>query len=140
MNAVAALAVARGRRLVRLAEVSGAMSLEALKGPPTAFDARIRRRRPHRGQSAAVRLRRLLADSEIRASHREHDSRVQEAYGLRCMPQVHGALRDGLDHGAAILQIESGTATDNPLIFPEAASGIQDGGEVLEGGNFHGAP
>ena len=141
MTAVGALAVQRARRLVRLADLAGAMSLEALKGTPTAFDARIHRARPHAGQSAAAaHLMRLMANSEIRESHRVHDTRVQDAYCLRCMPQVHGAVRDVLEHVAGVLEIESGSATDNPLVLPEPSSKTPDGGAVLEGGNFHGAP
>jgi histidine ammonia-lyase len=139
MTAVGALAVVRARRVVRLADVAGAMSLEALRGTPTAFDARIHQARPHAGQSAAAaHLSQLMTNSEIRESHRVHDARVQDAYCLRCMPQVHGAVRDVLEHVAGILAIESGSATDNPLIFPE--TGARNGGAVLEGGNFHGAP
>ena len=78
-------------------------------------------------------LRSLLADSEIRESHRHNDPRVQDAYCLRCMPQVHGAARGALEHVSAVIQVETGSATDNPLIFAE-------GGEILSGGNFHGAP
>jgi len=141
MNAVGLLALERGRRLVRLADVSGAMSLEALMGTPAAFDERIHKARPHAGQMAAAEhLIALLAGSEIRESHREHDSRVQDAYCLRCMPQVHGAVRDVLEHVAGILEIESGSATDNPLIFSEDSSKEPSGGAVLQGGNFHGAP
>ena len=141
MTAVGALAVARARRLVRLADLAGAMSLEALKGTPTAFDARIHRARPHAGQSAAAaHLGRLMANSEIRESHRVHDARVQDAYCLRCMPQVHGAVRDVLEHVAGVLAVESGSATDNPLVFPEPSAETQGGGAVVEGGNFHGAP
>jgi histidine ammonia-lyase len=141
MTAVGGLAVARARRLARLADLGGAMSLEALMGTPTAFDARIHQARPHAGQlAAAAHLERLLAGSEIRESHREHDSRVQDAYCLRCMPQVHGAVRDVLEHAAGILEIESGSATDNPLVFPVSSSKREDRGEVLSGGNFHGAP
>jgi histidine ammonia-lyase len=81
----------------------------------------------------------LLEGSEIREAHREHDSRVQDAYCLRCMPQVHGAVRDVLGHVRGVLEIEAGSATDNPLVFPEAASGTPSG-DVLSGGNFHGAP
>ncbi len=140
MNAVGALAAARARRVARLADLAGAMSLEALTGTPSAFDARIHEARPHPGQiAAAAHLLRLMEDSEIRESHREHDSRVQDAYCLRCMPQVHGAVRDVLVHVAAILEIESGSATDNPLVFPENSSETQSNG-VVEGGNFHGAP
>jgi histidine ammonia-lyase len=109
------------------------MTLEALKGTPTPFDERIHAARPHPGQVAvAAHLRELLADSEIRESHRENDPRVQDAYCLRCMPQVHGAVREALGRAQATLQIETGAATDNPLVFAE--------GEILSGGNFHGAP
>lgn len=134
MTAVASLALYDAQRLVRLADVAGAMSLEALRGTPAAFDPRIQEARPHRGQAAAARhLTALLDQSEIRESHRAHDPRVQDAYCLRCMPQVHGAVRDALDHVTAIVGIESGSATDNPLVFPAS-------GDVLSGGNFHGAP
>jgi histidine ammonia-lyase len=140
MNAVGLLALERARRLVRLADVAGAMSLEALRGTPAAFDERIHKARPHAGQMAAAEhLIALLEGSEIRESHREHDTRVQDAYCLRCMPQVHGAVRDVLDHVAGILEIESGSATDNPLIFPVPSSKELNGGAV-QGGNFHGAP
>ncbi len=134
MTAVASLALYDAQRLVRLADVSGAMSLEALRGTPAAFDKRIQEARPHRGQAAAARhLTALLDRSEIRESHRTNDPRIQDAYCLRCMPQVHGAVRDVLDHVCAIVEIETGSATDNPLVFA-------DGGEVVSGGNFHGAP
>lgn len=134
LTAVGGLALARARRLVRLADVAGAMSLEALMGTPDAFDARIQQARGHAGQIAvAEHLRGLLAESEIREAHREHDSRVQDAYCLRCMPQVHGAVRDVVEHAAAIVEVESGAATDNPLVFVEDEA-------VLSGGNFHGAP
>ena len=134
MTAVAALALFRARRLVRLADVAGAMSLEALRGTPAAFDPRIQQARPHRGQAAAARhLTALLERSEIRESHRMNDPRIQDAYSLRCMPQVHGAVRDVLDHVTSIVETETGSATDNPLVFAA-------GGEVISGGNFHGAP
>jgi histidine ammonia-lyase len=111
MNAVGLLALERARRLVRLADVAGAMSLEALKGTPVAFDERLHQARPHAGQMAAAEhLIKLLEGSEIRESHREHDSRVQDAYCLRCMPQVHGAVRDVLEHVAGILEIRSRAA------------------------------
>ncbi len=140
MTAVGALAVARARRVAQLADLAGAMSLEALKGTPAAFDPRIHAARPHAGQIAsAAHLVRLLADSEIRESHREHDKRVQDAYCLRCMPQVHGAVRDVLAHVAGVLEIEAGSATDNPLIFPQLSTETQND-EVVSGGNFHGAP
>lgn len=134
MHAVGGLAVFRAKRLARVADVAGAMSLEALKGTPTAFDARIHNARPHPGQQAvAEHLRHLLRDSEIRQSHLAGDPRVQDAYSLRCMPQVHGAVRGALDHCENVLEIESASATDNPLVFAET-------GDVLSGGNFHGAP
>jgi histidine ammonia-lyase len=140
MTAVGALAVARACRVTQLADLAGAMSLEALMGTPAAFDPRIQAARPHTGQIAsAAHLVRLLADSEIRESHREHDKRVQDAYCLRCMPQVHGAVRDVLAHVASVLEIEAGSATDNPLIFPQLSTETQNG-EVVSGGNFHGAP
>ena len=134
MGAVGGLAVYRGLRLAALADLAGAMTLEALRGTPDAFDARIHAARPHAGQLAsAAHLRELLANSEIRDSHLANDPRVQDAYSLRCMPQVHGAVRDALEHARRVVEIESGSATDNPLVF--AASG-----DVLSGGNFHGAP
>jgi len=134
MAAVGGLALFRAERLARLADVAGATSLEALKGTPAAFDERIHSARPHAGQTTvAAHLRELLHDSQIRASHLEGDPRVQDAYSLRCMPQVHGAVRDALSHAQGIVEIETGSATDNPLVFV-------DSGEVLSGGNFHGAP
>lgn len=134
MHAVGGLALWRAQRLVQVADVAGAMTLEALKGTPVAFDERIHNARPHPGQIAVARhLRELLRDSEIRASHLEGDSRVQDAYSLRCIPQVHGAVRGALAHCEEVLAIESGSATDNPLVFV-------DNGDVLSGGNFHGAP
>src|SRR5215470_5948334 len=132
MAATGALALDRAMRVTQLFDLAGAMSLEALRGTPTAFDERIHAARPHRGQiAAAAHLRRLLEDSEIRESHRHNDPRVQDAYCLRCMPQVHGAARGALQHVREVIEIETGSATDNPLIF---------GGDILSGGNFHGAP
>src|SRR3989440_10022709 len=134
MHAVGGLALFRANRLARVADVAGAMTLEALKGTPTAFDARIHQARPHPGQKAvAQHLLHLLRDSEIRESHLANDPRVQDAYSLRCMPQVHGAVRGALEHCEKVFEIESGSATDNPLVFAET-------GDVLSGGNFHGAP
>src|SRR5437588_10797951 len=110
------------------------MTLEALRGTPVAFDERIHAARPHRGQiEVATHLRALLQESQIRESHLENDPRVQDAYSLRCMPQVHGTVRDARTHAREIVEIETGSATDNPLVFA-------DSGEVLSGGNFHGAP
>ncbi len=134
MCAVGGLALLDAERLTITADVAGAMSLEALRGTPTAFRSSLHEVRPHRGQRAvAEHLRALLAESEIRESHREHDPRVQDAYTLRCMPQVHGAARDTLAELRRVLEIEINSATDNPLVFPET-------GEVLSGGNFHGEP
>jgi len=134
MGAVGALALGRARRVSRLANVAGAMALEALRGTPVAFDERIQVARPHRGQlEVAAHLRELLRDSEIRQSHLENDPRVQDAYSLRCMPQVHGAVCTALGHAIEVVETETGSATDNPLVFA-------DTGEVLSGGNFHGAP
>ena len=134
MAAVGALALHRAERIARLADVAGAMTLEALRGTPVAFDERIHAARPHQGQmEVAAHLRELLRDSEIRQSHLQDDPRVQDAYSLRCMPQVHGAVRGALAHAREIIEIETGSATDNPLVFA-------DTGEVISGGNFHGAP
>src|SRR5262252_1922345 len=134
MHAVGGLALLRAKRLARVADVSGAMSLEALKGTPVAFDLRLQDARPHPGQKAVAKhLLSLMEGSEIRESHLESDPRVQDAYSLRCMPQVHGAVRGALAHCEDVLLIESASATDNPLVFAES-------GEVISGGNFHGAP
>jgi histidine ammonia-lyase len=134
MVAVGGLALYRAERIVRLADAAGAMALEALRGTPVAFDERIHAARPQAGQiEVAAHLRELLRDSQIRQSHLENDSRVQDAYSLRCMPQVHGAVRGALNHARDILEIETGSATDNPLVFAES-------GDVFSGGNFHGAP
>jgi histidine ammonia-lyase len=137
MTAVGGLALARALRVTELFDLAGGMSLDALRGTPTAFDARIHEARPHAGQTAAAaHLRALLEESEIRESHRADDPRVQDAYCLRCMPQVHGAVRGALAHVREVVEVESGSATDNPLVFA-----AKDGAaEILSGGNFHGAP
>src|SRR5215831_6888134 len=134
MHAVGGLALLRAQRLARVADVAGAMSLDALKGTPAAFDLRLQDARPHPGQKAAAEhLLSLMEGSEIRESHFTGDPRVQDAYSLRCMPQVHGAVRGALAHCEDVLLIESASATDNPLVFT-------DSGDVISGGNFHGAP
>ena len=134
MAAVGTLAIYRAQRVAQLADLAGAMTLEALRGTPVAFDERIHAARPHEGQqSAAAHLRNLLQDSEIRQSHLDNDPRVQDAYSLRCMPQVHGAVRAAISHVRQTLEIETGSATDNPLVFSDTR-------EILSGGNFHGAP
>lgn len=133
MTALAGLALAEAERLVVAADVVGALSLDALKGSDTAFDPRIQAERPHPGQAASARnLRRLLAGSAIRESHRGC-GRVQDAYSLRCMPQVHGAVRDALAYVRSAVVTEMNSATDNPMVFAET-------GELLSGGNFHGQP
>ncbi|QUW03057.1 histidine ammonia-lyase [Chloracidobacterium validum] len=133
MSAVGGLALARLLQLAQLADVAGALSLDALHGTATAFDARIHAARPHAGQRAvAAHLRGLLNGSEIMASHRDCP-RVQDAYSLRCMPQVHGAVRDVFNFARQTLETEFNSATDNPLVFT-------DHNDVLSGGNFHGAP
>ncbi len=134
MTAYAALISHQSRQLCSLADVSAAMSVEALKGSDTPFDERIHRLRPFKGQLESARnLRRLLRGSEIRESHRHSDHRVQDAYSLRCAPQVHGASRDALEYVENVVSIEINSANDNPLIFPKDK-------EHLEGGNFHGQP
>jgi histidine ammonia-lyase len=137
MASVGGLSLYHAQRVVRLFDLAGAMSLEGLRGTPAAFDARIHEARPHAGQiAAAAHLRALMEQSEIRESHRLNDPRVQDAYCLRCMPQVHGAVRGVLDHATAVIETETGAATDNPLIFTTD----DGGGDILSGGNFHGAP
>jgi histidine ammonia-lyase len=129
---IAALAVVDAHRLWQVAHLGGAMSLEALLGTPVAFDARIHDARGQLGQAAsAALLRELLRESEIRESHRHGDNRVQDAYALRCMPQVHGPVLDAIDFCAGVIGRELNAATDNPLVF-------SDTGELLSGGNFHG--
>lgn len=134
MSAFGSLAVVESEALCKMADITGAMSTEALRGSDTAFDDRIHRLRPHPGQRAsAANLRKLMAGSEIRESHRHGDRRVQDAYSLRCMPQVHGATRDAVRYARNVLDVEINSATDNPLIIPGAKT-------HLEGGNFHGQP
>jgi histidine ammonia-lyase len=121
------------------------MSLEALKGSNAPFDARLQAARPHPGQAAVAKnLRALLAESEIMESHRDC-GRVQDAYSLRCMPQVHGTFRDALAYVAGVVEREMNSATDNPLVFHEGGVAAEDalatgGGRVISGGNFHGEP
>lgn len=130
-TAVAALAVAEARALWEAAHVAGAMSLEALMGTPAAFDERIQEARGQDGQrDSAALLRHLLANSPLRDSHRDGDPRVQDAYALRCMPQVHGPVLDALRFAEGMIRRELNAATDNPLVF--------ENGDMLSGGNFHG--
>jgi histidine ammonia-lyase len=132
-TAIFADALLRAQRLAKVADVAGAMTVEATKSSLRPFDPRLQAVRPHPGQTAcAANLRRLLADSEIMVSHADCE-KVQDAYSLRCMPQVHGTLRDALMFAAAVVEREMNSATDNPLVFA-------DSGEVLSGGNFHAQP
>ena len=134
MTALLALAVVEATRLSKIADLLGAMTTDALRGTDQAFDARIHDLRPYPGQQAsAANLWRLLQGSEIRESHREGDGRVQDSYSIRCMPQVHGAVRGVISDAEAKLAVEMNAVTDNPLIFPAT-------GEMLSGGNFHGEP
>ncbi|MCH8937417.1 MAG: histidine ammonia-lyase [Gemmatimonadetes bacterium] len=120
------------RRLWRTTHGAAAMTLEALKGTPDAFDARLHGARPHRGQlESASLMRDLLAGSEIRESHRNNDPRVQDAYSIRCIPQIMGAVKDTIDYAARVAEVELNSATDNPLVFD---------GDIVSGGNFHGQP
>ncbi len=146
MSAIGALLLADADRLVRSASVVAAMSVEALLGTDVAFAAAYQLARPHPGQIAvATELRHLLRDSDLQRSHHGHSHKVQDPYSLRCVPQVHGAVRDALDHLRRVLDIELNSATDNPLVF--AGGGVADpdtiatgGGRVISGGNFHGEP
>jgi histidine ammonia-lyase len=135
MLAVGTLSLLAAETLIDSADVIGAMTLDALRGTDVAFDERIHRARPHAGQiQSAANLRKMLEGSQIRESHRDC-GRVQDAYSLRCIPQVHGAVRDTLANCRAVFETEANSAVDNPLVFTEAGNS-----EVLSGGNFHGEP
>jgi histidine ammonia-lyase len=137
MLAVGILTLLACETLTDSADVVGALTLDALRGTDAAFDERIHAARPHPGQlKTAENLRKLLKGSEIRESHRDC-KRVQDAYSLRCMPQVHGAVRDALAHAREVFHIEMNAAVDNPLVFADKKSG---GGTIISGGNFHGEP
>jgi histidine ammonia-lyase len=146
MSAIGALLLADADRLVRTASVAASLSAEALLGTDVAYAAAYQLARPHPGQVAvAAELRHLLRESELQRSHHASEHKVQDPYSLRCVPQVHGAVRDALDHLRRVLDIELNSATDNPLVFP--GGGIADadtvatgGGRVISGGNFHGEP
>ncbi|MBS1195933.1 MAG: hutH [Actinobacteria bacterium] len=135
MLAVGLLGLHRARRLADAADLACALSIEALLGSTRPFDPRIHELRPHPGQAvSAANLRRYLQGSGIGASHRDDFGHaVQDAYSLRCAPQVHGAARDVLGFADGVLQAELGAVVDNPIVFP-------DTGEVVSGGNFHGQP
>ena len=134
MCAFGALALHRAMNLAAHADIIGALSCDALRGTDNAFDPRLHATRPHPGQiQSAANLRALMQDSAIRESHRTNDTKVQDAYSLRCMPQVHGATRDTLAFAKGVIEREMNAVTDNPLIFP-------DDDIHVEGGNFHGQP
>ncbi|MEP6642708.1 MAG: histidine ammonia-lyase, partial [Gaiellales bacterium] len=133
MAAIGALVLARAHRLVRIADLAAAQSVEAVRGSRTPFSPEIQALRPHPGQIAsAANLFSLLDGSQINESHR-WCGRVQDAYSLRCSPQVHGACRDAIGYARSVVAIELNAATDNPLVFA-------DRDEVLSNGNFHGQP
>ena len=133
MASLGCLAVSQAKTLLKNAQIAGAMSLEALKGTAKAFDAKIHELRPHPGQLAvAENIRNLIDGSQIISSHKEC-AKVQDAYTLRCIPQVYGAVVDTIDYVWKVFSIEINSATDNPLIFP-------DDDEAISGGNFHGEP
>lgn len=149
MLAVGTLALLAAETLVDSADVIGALTLDALRGTDVAFDERIHKARPHAGQlKTAENLRKVLGGSQIRESHRDCQ-RVQDAYSLRCIPQVHGAVRDTLSHCREVMETEINSAVDNPLVFarPREIGDRSTGtvldapqGDVLSGGNFHGQP
>jgi len=132
MSAYGAFVLEKSIHLLKMADLIGAMSLEALQGSITPFDERIHQIRPHSGQQiSAKNVRELLVESEILESHR-HCGKVQDPYSLRCIPQVHGASRDAIGHAIQTVETEINSVTDNPLVF--------ENGDILSGGNFHGQP
>ncbi len=138
MLALGTLALLATEILVDSADVLGGLCCDALKGTDTAFDERIHKARPHTGQiKTAANLRKMLEGSQIRESHRAC-GRVQDAYSLRCIPQVHGAVRDTLAHCREVFETEANSAVDNPLVFITDARNLK--GDVISGGNFHGQP
>jgi histidine ammonia-lyase len=146
MSAIGALLLADADRLVRTASVAAAISVEALLGTDVAFAAAYQLARPHPGQVAvAAELRHLLRNSGLQSAHHGSAHKVQDPYSLRCVPQVHGAVRDALEYLRRVLDVELNSATDNPLVFPEGGVADEDalatgGGRVISGGNFHGEP
>jgi histidine ammonia-lyase len=146
MSALGALLLADADRLARTASVAAAQSVEALLGTDVPYAAAYQLARPHPGQIAvAAELRYLLRDSGLMAAHHGSTHKVQDPYSLRCVPQVHGAIRDALDYLRRVLDVELNSATDNPLVFPEGGAAAADvaatgGGLVISGGNFHGEP
>lgn len=132
MTSFASFISARAKKLVKLADVSAALSHEALRATDKAFDAKLHSLRPFPGQiTTAKNILKMIAGSRIRASHKNDDPRVQDAYSIRCVPQIHGASRDAVDYVCSRVEIEINSVNDNPIIFPETE-------EHIEGGNFHG--
>src|SRR5882757_1575921 len=143
MLALLSLALREADVLVDTADVAASLSLDALRGSPGAFDARIMHARAYAGAAMTARnITHLNEGSQIRESHRsaEKDARVQDAYSLRCTPQVHGAVRDSLAQARAMAEVELNSATDNPLVFASASNGAAGSGDIVSGGNFHGQP
>jgi histidine ammonia-lyase len=143
MLALLSLALRHADALTDTADVAAALSLDALRGSPGAFDSRIMQARAYPGAARTARnLAHLNEGSEIRESHRasEKDTRVQDAYSLRCTPQVHGAVRDSLSQARGMVQVELNSATDNPLVFVREGGSDSDDGDIVSGGNFHGQP
>ena len=132
-TAILAEALVRAQHLARVADIAGAMTVDATKSSQRPFDPRLQKVRPHPGQIAcAANLLRLLEASAIMKSHADCD-KVQDAYSIRCMPQVHGTLRDALTHVTQVVECEMNSATDNPLVFTDTE-------EIISGGNFHAQP
>ncbi|MBN2857160.1 MAG: histidine ammonia-lyase [Candidatus Delongbacteria bacterium] len=133
MTSIAAVSLIKAENLIKAADIAGAMSLDALRGSLSAFDERIHAARPHKGQIAtAANFRKILKDSALLHSHLNCE-KVQDAYSLRCIPQVHGAVRDTFNHVKNVIETEMNSVTDNPLVF-------EKGHDVISGGNFHGEP
>jgi histidine ammonia-lyase len=134
MTSFAAYICYRARKIINLADAAAALSHEALRGTDKAFSKKLHKLRPYPGQlKTAANILSLIKNSQIRDSHKHDDRKVQDAYSLRCVPQIHGASRDAIDYVSSRISIEINSANDNPLIFPETD-------EVIEGGNFHGQP
>ncbi|MFZ2323513.1 MAG: histidine ammonia-lyase [Ignavibacteriaceae bacterium] len=134
MTAFAAYICIEAKKLEKIADISGALSHEALRGTDHAFDLRLHKLRPFPGQiTVAKNILAMIKESEIRESHRANDPRVQDSYSIRCIPQIHGASRDSIDYVCSRVEIELNSVNDNPLIFPDDET-------HLEGGNFHGQP
>ncbi len=134
MTAFASYICIKARELAKIADIAAALSHEALRGTDKAYDLRLHKLRPYKGQiNTAQNMLNLIKDSEIRKSHLKNDNRVQDSYSLRCVPQIHGASKDAINFVCSQVEVEINSANDNPLIFP-------DEGDHLEGGNFHGQP